>query len=128
MKPRGRGRPEPRVSRGAEDLPGLGRPVNLYGVYTYRALRRESWPAVARHKSSPARTGWTSGSYPDFIALLKDGRVLAVEYKGKDRMDLPDTKEKRRLGGLWAAKSDGRCLFALVGINDYETVLRDIVK
>ena len=57
--------------------------------------------------------------YPDFIAQLKDGRLLAVEYKGRRRLapELDDTPEKRTIGALWQDNSAGRCLFIMVEKN-----------
>jgi type III restriction enzyme len=52
--------------------------------------------------------------YPDFIAKLTNGKTLIVEYKGADRADSSDTREKERLGDLWAARSDGKCLFLMI--------------
>jgi type III restriction enzyme len=49
----------------------------------------------------------TDRFYPDFVALLEDGRIMVVEYKGGDRVTTDDTKEKRNIGELWAAKNDG---------------------
>jgi type III restriction enzyme len=57
----------------------------------------------------------TDKFYPDFVALLKDGRYLAVEYKGEHLIKTPDTLEKRLVGDLWQGLSKGRCLFRLVG-------------
>ena len=46
--------------------------------------------------------------YPDFVAELKDGRLLVVEYKGReDQKDL----RKRQFGELWARGSHGKTLF-----------------
>jgi type III restriction enzyme len=50
--------------------------------------------------------------YPDFVAELNDGRVFAIEYKGK-LQDVEDTQEKEQIGQQWEASSDGRCLFLL---------------
>jgi len=36
-----------------------------------------------------------------------------VEYKGADRVTTDDTKEKRNIGELWAAKSRGKGLFIM---------------
>ena len=36
----------------------------------------------------------TDRFYPDFVAMLQDGRIFVVEYKGADRMDTGDTREK----------------------------------
>jgi type III restriction enzyme len=55
----------------------------------------------------------TDKFYPDFVCKLKDGRLLVVEYKGADRWSNDDSKEKRRLGELWALKSNGTCLFVM---------------
>ncbi len=52
--------------------------------------------------------------YPDFVAKLKNGKSLAVEYKGLDRATNDDTKEKERLGQLWEARSDGQCIFLMI--------------
>ena len=53
--------------------------------------------------------------YPDFVALLDDGRVMAIEYKGAPYITNDDSKEKKLIGDLWADRSNGRCLFFLVG-------------
>jgi type III restriction enzyme len=55
----------------------------------------------------------TDRFYPDFVAELQDGRILVIEYKGKRDIDTPDTQEKKNIGGLWAAKSDGKGLFLM---------------
>lgn len=59
----------------------------------------------------PTSTDWF---YPDFVAELEDGRLFAMEYKGGDRYSNDDSKEKRDIGMVWAAASDGRCVFAMV--------------
>lgn len=51
--------------------------------------------------------------YPDFVALLTDGRILVVEYKGEDRWSNDDSREKRAVGELWADRSKRRCLFIM---------------
>ncbi len=51
--------------------------------------------------------------YPDFVAKLKDGRILVIEYKGADRYSNDDSKEKRIVGEFWAKNSNGRCLFVM---------------
>lgn len=49
--------------------------------------------------------------YPDFVARLKDGRILVVEYKGAHLAADPAEREKRRVGELWARASKGKGLF-----------------
>ena len=50
--------------------------------------------------------------------MLDDGRIFAVEYKGADRMDTGDTKEKTNIGELWAAKSEGKGVFVMAQMRD----------
>ena len=58
----------------------------------------------------PLALGWF---YPDFVALLNDGRILIVEYKGAHLVNDPLTKQKDNVGALWEAKSDGKALFLM---------------
>ncbi|MDR0709141.1 MAG: hypothetical protein LBF77_03635 [Spirochaetaceae bacterium] len=46
--------------------------------------------------------------------MLRDGRLLVVEYKGGDRATNDDTKEKANIGEVWAKLSKGKALFLLV--------------
>jgi type III restriction enzyme len=64
----------------------------------------------------------TDKFYPDFICKLKDDRYLVVEYKGADRWSNDDSKEKRRLGELWALKSEGKCLFVMPKGKDWGAI------
>lgn len=70
----------------------------------------------------------TDKFYPDFVAQLKDGRYLVVEYKREDLMTTDDTKEKKALGELWEARSNGRCIFRLVGRADMQRSIREAVS
>ncbi len=56
----------------------------------------------------------TDKFYPDFVAMLDDGRIALVEYKGAHLLSSDDTKEKRNIGELWASKSGGKGVFLLV--------------
>lgn len=58
--------------------------------------------------------------YPDFVAKLVDGRVLVVEYKGEALATNDDSKEKRRVGEIWAQASGGRGLFLFAEKTDAE--------
>ena len=58
--------------------------------------------------------------YPDFVALLNDGRVLVVEYKGGDRYE--QAEPKRRIGEIWAEASDGHCLFCMPTERDFSVI------
>lgn len=62
---------------------------------------------------------WTQRFYPDFVALLEDGRTLVVEYKGHHLENNPDELAKREIGELWAKRSGGRCLFLWAVARDH---------
>ena len=66
---------------------------------------------VARHPNSFWLPTSTDKFYPDFVALLGDGRLLGVEYKGAYIADGLDTAEKRTVGELWERRSAGKGLF-----------------
>jgi type III restriction enzyme len=70
---------------------------------------------VRNLSKEPIESFWlqtaTDRFYPDFVALLTDGRVLVVEYKGDAYATNDDSKEKRELGELWEKRSNGRGLF-----------------
>ena len=68
---------------------------------------------VARHPASFWLPTATGKFYPDFVALLNDGRRFAVEYKGAHIADGPDTAEKRAVGALWEQRSEGKGLFLM---------------
>jgi type III restriction enzyme len=70
----------------------------------------------------------TDRFYPDFVAILKDGRRLVVEYKGADRWSNDDSKEKRQIGELWASASGGSCLFVMPKGDDLEAIRRAIQR
>ncbi|HEU4992641.1 MAG TPA: DEAD/DEAH box helicase family protein [Luteimonas sp.] len=60
------------------------------------------WMPTSRHRT-----------YPDFVAKLRDGRLLVVEYKGGDRFTAEQEEEKRLVGELWARRSGGRGLYLM---------------
>ena len=68
----------------------------------------------------------TDKFYPDFIAKLKNGKVLVIEYKG-DHLKNPDTDEKEKLGHLWASLSD-QYDFAMVFEDDYKDKINAMIK
>jgi type III restriction enzyme len=63
----------------------------------------------------PLAHGWF---YPDFVAKLKDGRVLVIEYKGAHLEEMAETREKENIGQLWAAQSGGKGLFLMAVKSD----------
>jgi type III restriction enzyme len=66
----------------------------------------------------------TDWFYPDFVCQLEDGRILVVEYKGGHLLDSSDAQEKRDIGNLWAARSNGRCLFAMPSNSHFDEIVQ----
>ncbi len=70
--------------------------------------------------------------YPDFVARLKDGRHLVVEYKNERDWSNDDSKEKRDIGEAWekmSAAPGGKphCLFVMPkGKTDLAAIERKI--
>ena len=77
---------------------------------------------VERKPTSFSLQTSTDRFYPDFLVKLTDGRVLAVEYKGENIWDTPDSIEKRQLGELWEKRSNGQCLFVMTKGRGWETI------
>lgn len=56
--------------------------------------------------------------FPDFVAMLDDGRILVIEYKGEALKTNDDSKEKRDIGELWEKHSNGKGLFLFATYKD----------
>ena len=86
---------------------------------------------VRNLERQPRHSFWLQTSsdkfYPDFVARLNDQRWLVVEYKGGHLYGGPDSDEKQALGELWAARSNGFCIFRMARADTLQT-LRDAVK
>ena len=70
----------------------------------------------------------TDRFYPDFIAKLKDGRTAIFEYKGEGWRDTDDSREKEKIGKVYQERSDGLCVFELLGKRDYRQKMRDLIR
>lgn len=86
--------------------------------------------AWVRNTSKQPHSFWLQTSsdrfYPDFVALLNDGRVLVIEYKGAPYFTNDDSKEKRLIGDLWADRSGGKCLFLMIEKKEFARIDRAI--
>ena len=69
---------------------------------------------VSRHPDSFWLPTVTGKFYPDFVALLNNGRYFVVEYKGAHIAEGSDTAEKRTIGELWERHSEGKGIFLVV--------------
>jgi len=65
--------------------------------------------------------------YPDFILLLKGGKIVVAEYKGEHLKSNDDTKEKEMIGNLWASKSENLA-FLMLYVDDYKEKLRGVLE
>jgi type III restriction enzyme len=70
---------------------------------------------VARHRNAFWLPTATDHFYPDFVAMMEDGRLLVVEYKGADRTpeESRDSREKELIGQQWAKVSNGKAVFVM---------------
>lgn len=76
-------------------------------IYLDRLAEVKAW---VRNTSQQPNSFWLQTStdkfYPDFVALLNDGRFVAVEYKGSFLATADDAKEKRLIGRRWIVPDD----------------------
>lgn len=71
--------------------------------------------------------GWKRGKfYPDFIAVTKKGQIIALEWKGADRISNEDTAYKIEIGEIWSKLGGGKLHFFLVHTGNVEEVLKAI--
>ena len=84
-------------------------------VYIDRCKSVKAW---LRNTSKQPHSFWLQTSsdkfYPDFIALLNDGRYFVIEYKGEFLVTAEDAKEKKLIGDLWADRSRGQGLCLMI--------------
>jgi type III restriction enzyme len=78
----------------------------------------EFWVRNLVHKSQFSLPTSTGNTYPDFVVMLKDGRLLIVEYKGGDRVSNDNSKAKAQIGALWMASSGGKCVYLMATKKD----------
>jgi len=69
----------------------------------------------------------TAKFYPDFVALLEDGRILVVEYKGGYLYDNPIEQQKRLIGEIWMQESGGQCLFCMPTERNFQ-IIDDLIR
>lgn len=97
------------------------------------AVQIDDHAAVHRWVRNVDRTPWsyalptsTDMFYPDFVAELADGRKLIVEYKGADRTDNADSREKKNIGARLQEVSGGSVVFLWAELERGGTVARQI--
>jgi len=71
--------------------------------------------------------GWKKGKfYPDFVAVTRKGNIVALEWKGEDRLDNPDTLYKTEIAKEWAKLGKGILHFYLVHNGNVDEVLSEL--
>lgn len=71
--------------------------------------------------------GWKKGKfYPDFVALTKKGNIVALEWKGEDRISNEDTGYKVEIADEWVKLGKGKLHFFLVHNGNVEEVLTNL--
>jgi type III restriction enzyme len=71
--------------------------------------------------------GWRKGKfYPDFVAVTKKGVIVALEWKGGDRVGNPDTDYKEEIAGVWEKLGKGKQRFFLVHTGNVEDALSSL--
>ncbi|MFC1652011.1 hypothetical protein ACFL24_02565, partial [Patescibacteria group bacterium] len=71
--------------------------------------------------------GWRKNKfYPDFVALTQKGNIIALEWKGEDRVSNEDTEYKVKIGEIWTNLGGGKLHFFLVHNGNIEEVLTKI--
>ncbi|KAA6303194.1 MAG: hypothetical protein EZS26_000797 [Candidatus Ordinivivax streblomastigis] len=88
---------------------------------------------VARNPKSFYLPTATDRFYPDFVALLNDGRILVVEYKGAQFRGTSDVNEKELIGALWEKHTQGKGIFLMAwkteqGLTTAEQIKKKIQK
>jgi type III restriction enzyme len=98
-------------------------------VYIDRCKDVKVW---VRNTSRQPHSFWLQTSsdkfYPDFLALLNDGRILLVEYKGSHLITARDAREKQLIGDLWADRSKGQDLFLMIENREFGRIERAILN
>lgn len=92
-------------------------------VYLDRHNDVKAW---VRNTARQPHSFWLQTSsdkfYPDFVALLNDGRALVVEYKGAFIATTDDSKEKKLIGDLWADRSNSKGLFLMIENKEFSRI------
>jgi len=90
----------------------------------------EFW--VRNVEGYPEHSFWlptsTDRFYPDFLVMLKKGKLLAIEYKGSQFRGSDDTREKEKIGNVWAGLNGAKVGFAMVFRDDYKDKISNLLS
>lgn len=89
----------------------------------------EYWVRNREKKDPFYIQGWQKNKfYPDFVAVTKKGEMIALEWKGEDRISNEDTGYKVEIAGVWEKLGKDKLHFFLVHNKNIEEVLLSIKK
>ncbi len=87
----------------------------------------EYWVRNREKKDPFYIQGWQRNKfYPDFVAVTKKGNIIALEWKGEDRVGNPDTDYKEVIAKIWEKLGKGKLHFFLVHTGNVEKVLSEL--
>jgi len=70
--------------------------------------------------------GWWGKFYPDFIAKIRSGICVALEYKGEHLATAEDAQRKEEVGRIWEEVSYGQCRFWMVTAQNMDSVVGEL--
>ena len=102
--------------------------MNFIGRLDLETLPNIKFWIRSRAKKDPFYLqGWQKNKfYPDFIALTNKGNILALEWKGEDRVSNEDTRYKVEIARVWERLGNGKLHFFLVHTGNIEDTLGKI--
>ena len=69
--------------------------------------------------------GWKKNKfYPDFIAVTKKNNIVALEWKGEDRVSNEDTQYKEEIGKIWESMNKNLHFFLVHNVNVEEVLTK----
>ena len=84
----------------------------------------EFWVRNREKKDPFYIQGWKRGKfYPDFVVVTKKGHIVALEWKGEDRVGNVDTNYKEEIANEWQKLGKNKLSFFLVHNKNIEEVL-----
>lgn len=87
----------------------------------------EFWVRSREKKDPFYIQGWKKNKfYPDFVVKTKKGNIVALEWKGEDRISNEDTEYKVAIGEMWQKLGKGKLHFFLVHNGNVEEVLNKL--
>lgn len=85
------------------------------------------WVRIREKKDPFYLQGWKRNKfYPDFVVSTKKGNIIALEWKGEDRVSNEDTRYKEEVGKVWESLGKGKLHFFLAHTSNEEEVLRSV--